>query len=54
MQKESLVVKMLGESICDRILRYDFEFNVKVKKYLLELNLEDARSAKKQNIPNKE
>jgi hypothetical protein len=44
LQKEKLVEKMLGESKCDRVLMHNFEFNGKVKRYLVELKFEEARA----------
>ena len=44
LHKEKLVEKMLDESKCDRVLMHNFEFNGKVKRYLVELKFEEARA----------
>ena len=43
-QNDRLVVKMLSESKSDRLLLHNFDFNGKVKKYLLELPFDEARA----------
>ena len=42
-QRERLVDQMLKESKCDRLLLHKFQFDGKIKKYLVDLPFEEAR-----------
>ena len=42
-QSERLVEMMLNESKCDRLLLHNFQFDGKMKKYLVDLPFEEAR-----------
>ena len=42
-QRERLVEQMLKESKCDRLLLHNFDFDGKMKRYLVDLPFEEAR-----------